>query len=160
MDQNESSDRFLHQNCRENWPEWTCAGANVCGLLSTAIWFVVLLPQVWKNFRRRSVRGLSILWASANFTASLINLFFVFKYASIPLYGQIGSVYSPVLEFTLLIQFWVYGSYRRTEKFAFLAGCLVLWGIVIAVELIFTVGNWVEYAAIKLWCIETFPQVT
>ena len=160
MEQNKTSDdHFLHQNCRENWPEWTCVTANVCGLCSMAIWFIVLLPQVWKNFHRKSVRGLSILWATANFTASIINLFFVFMYANIPLYGQISSVYSPVLEFALLVQFWVYGNYRRTEKFAYLVGCMVIWGIVITVELIFSLENYVEYAAILLWCIETFPQV-
>lgn len=156
---NMTSGSIIEQNCRENWPKWTCLFANICGLCSTTLWFFVLLPQVWKNFHRKSVRGLSVLWASANFTASLINLFFVFIYASIPLYGQISSVYCPILEFILLIQFWIYGRYKKIEKIVYATACLLLWAIIIGVELIFTLENFVEYAAIFLWCIETFPQV-
>lgn len=133
--------------------------ANICGLCSTALWFIVLLPQVWKNFRRKSVRGLSVLWATANFTASLINIFFVFIYVSIPLYGQISSIYCPILEFALLIQFAIYGRYRKVEKIVYGAACFTLWGVIIGVELIFAMENFVEYAAIFLWCIETYPQV-
>lgn len=156
---NSSHTNVLEQNCRPNWPKWTCIVGNVCGLCSTTLWFLVLLPQVWKNFRRKSVKGLSVLWATANFTASLINLFFVFMYASIPLYGQISSIYCPILEFTLLIQFWIYGPYRKKDKFLYVAVCTLLWGAVITVELILKVQSIVEYAAIFLWCIETFPQV-
>ncbi|XP_045164238.1 uncharacterized protein LOC123528537 [Mercenaria mercenaria] len=156
---NISSGSILEQNCRENWPRWTCLFANICGLCSTALWFIVLLPQVWKNFHRKSVKGLSVLWATANFTASLINLFFVFIYVSIPLYGQISSIYCPILEFTLLIQFWIYGRYKKVEKIVYATACFILWGIIIGVELIFTLENFVEYAAIFLWCIETFPQI-
>ncbi|CAC5406134.1 unnamed protein product [Mytilus coruscus] len=128
-------------------------------MCSTTLWFIVLLPQVWKNFRRKSVRGLSVLWATSNFTASLINLFFVFIYAKIPLYGQISSVYCPILEFALLVQFWIYGKYRKILKIIYAAVCGVTWAVVIAVELIFEVENFIEYVAIVLWCIETFPQV-
>lgn len=156
---NISSANILEQNCREDWPKWSCIFANVCGLCSTALWFIVLLPQVWKNFRRKSVKGLSVLWATANFTASLINLFFVFIYTSIPMYGQISSVYCPVLEFALLIQFWMYGRNRKLEKIVYATACFILWGIIIGVELLFTLENFLEYAAIFLWCIETFPQI-
>ncbi|WAR14866.1 CTNS-like protein [Mya arenaria] len=149
----------LEKNCRPEWPRWTCLTANVCGLCSTAIWFIVLLPQVWKNFRRRSVRGLSVLWASANFTASLINLFFVFLYVKVPLYSQISAVYSPVLELALLVQFLLYGTQSRKEKVIFAAGCLLLWGAVVTIEIVFHLEDFVEYAAITLWSIETFPQV-
>ena len=153
------TDWILEKNCRPSWPRWTCLTANVAGLCSTAIWFVVLLPQVWKNFRRRSVRGLSVLWATANFTASLINLFFVFLYIEVPLYAQISSVYSPVLEIILLAQFVVYGNYQRREKLVYAGGCVVLWTIILTVEIAFHFEDFVEYAAITLWSIETFPQV-
>lgn len=149
----------LEQNCRDDWPIWTCIFANISGMCSTTLWFIVLLPQVWKNFRRKSVKGLSVLWATANFTASLINLFFVFIYVTIPLYGQISSIYCPILEFALLIQFWIYGRYRKIEKLVYGSVCVLLWGVVIVVELVFKIENFIEYIAILLWCIETFPQV-
>lgn len=149
----------LEQNCRDDWPIWTCIFANISGMCSTTLWFIVLLPQVWKNFRRKSVKGLSVLWATANFTASLINLFFVFIYVSIPLYGQISSIYCPILEFALLIQFWIYGRYRKIEKLVYGSVCVLAWAIVIVVELVFKIENFIEYIAILLWCIETFPQV-
>lgn len=149
----------LEQNCRENWPLWTCIFGNISGMCSTTLWFIVLLPQLWKNFRRKSVKGLSVLWATANFTASLINLFFVFMYANIPLYGQISSVYCPILEFTLLVQFWMYGRNGRKEKIAYAVGCSVIWASIIVIELLLDIKEYVEYVAIFLWCIETFPQV-
>lgn len=153
------NNKFLRQNCRDNWPLWTCMLGNVSGMCSTTLWFIVLLPQVWKNFRRKSVRGLSVLWATSNFTASLINLFFVFLYAKIPIYGQISSVYCPILEFTLLVQFWIYGKYQKILKIIYPSVCVVTWSAIIAVELLFKVENFIEYVAIVLWCIETFPQV-
>ena len=158
---NSSADdsNILQKNCRPGWPLWTCNFGNICGLTSTTLWFLVLLPQVWKNFRRKSVVGLSVLWATANFSASLINLFFVFLYAKIPTYGQISSVYCPILEFTLLIQFWIYGTQSLKDKVLYATSCLVLWTAVILVELFAHVYGIVEWIAIVLWCIETFPQV-
>lgn len=150
---------ILEKNCRDSWPLWTCLFGNVCGLTSTTLWFLVLLPQVWKNFRRKSVVGLSVLWATANFSASLINLFFVFLYAKIPTYGQISSVYCPILEFTLLIQFWIYGTQPRKSKIIYALVCFVLWTAVVLVELFTHIYDAVEWIAIVLWCIETFPQV-
>lgn len=150
---------ILEKNCRQTWPLWTCIFGNVCGLTSTTLWFLVLLPQVWKNFRRKSVVGLSVLWATANFSASLINLFFVFLYAKIPTYGLISSVYCPILEFTLLIQFWIYGTQPRKSKIIYAMICIVLWSTVVLVELFAHVYGAIEWIAIVLWCIETFPQV-
>lgn len=152
-------DSILEKNCRPVWPLWTCVFGNVCGLTSTTLWFLVLLPQVWKNFRRKSVAGLSVLWATANFSASLINLFFVFIYAKIPTYGQISSVYCPILEFTLLIQFWIYGTQPRKSKIFYGIVCFVLWTTVVMIELFVRVYSAIEWIAIVLWCIETFPQV-
>ena len=151
---------ILEKNCRQTWPLWTCIFGNVCGLTSTTLWFLVLLPQVWKNFRRKSVVGLSVIWATANFSASLINLFFVFLYAKIPTYGLISSVYCPILEFTLLIQFWIYGTQPRKSKIIYAMICIVLWSTVVLVELFAHVYGAIEWIAIVLWCIETFPQVS
>ncbi|WAR19764.1 hypothetical protein MAR_001602 [Mya arenaria] len=36
---------ILERNCRPEWPRLTCLTANVFGLCSTAVWFIVLLPQ-------------------------------------------------------------------------------------------------------------------
>ncbi|KAH3880148.1 uncharacterized protein LOC127865028 [Dreissena polymorpha] len=159
MADSNGSHGLLEVNCRPNWPRWTCMAGNICGLCSTAIWFIVLLPQVWKNFRRKSVRGLSVLWATANFTASLINVFFVFRYLKLPLYSQISAVYMPVLEFVLLLQFWIYGTHKRKFKIVYSTVCGLIWGALIVVELLLPVQDFAEYAAITLWCIETFPQV-
>jgi hypothetical protein len=159
MPRNGTSDDPLLQNCRPDWPEWTCVGANVCGLCSTTLWFFVLLPQVWKNFRRKSVIGLSVLWGTANFTASLINLCFVYGYATIPLYGKINSIYMPVLEFTILLQFWIYGDYNKKHKIAYLITCVCVWTTLISLNLGLKLYPYIQWIAITLWCIETFPQV-
>lgn len=160
MYRNQTSDDPLLKNCRPEWPEWTCLGANVCGLCSTTLWFLVLLPQVWKNFRQKSVVGLSVLWGTANFTASLINLCFVYGYAEIPLYGKINSIYMPILEFTILVQFWIYGDhYNKKHKIAYLITCLCVWTALISLNLGLELYPYIQWIAISLWCIETFPQV-
>ena len=102
---------ILYTDCRGGWPHGVCAFANVCGYISTTIWFIVLAPQIWKNWKRQSVEGLSILWATANFTASIVNCFFVFS-ITLPLYLKISAVYMPVLEFLILVQFWFYSKHH------------------------------------------------
>ncbi|XP_070560814.1 uncharacterized protein [Ptychodera flava] len=155
-----TSHNVLTQNCRLEWPEAVCIFANVCGLTSTAIWFVVLFPQIVKNWRRKSVVGLSILWATANFTASLINLFFVLRIGQLPLYVKISAVYMPVLELSLLVQFWIYGTqYNSKLKWAYLMACLLLWAVIIIVQLLTDVYMEFQWCAIVLWSVETFPQV-
>lgn len=74
----------IYQSCDCSIPLWLCAFANVSGYCSTVLWFLVLVPQVWRNFRHRSVEGISVGWAIANFTAALNNSFFVFKSGTMP----------------------------------------------------------------------------
>ncbi|KAH7044349.1 hypothetical protein BKA57DRAFT_440457 [Linnemannia elongata] len=82
------NDGPLRQNCDPTLPMAFCILANTCGYISNAIWFLVLLPQLIKNFRRQSTTGLSFIWASCNFTASLINLFFILD-IQVPLFTRI-----------------------------------------------------------------------
>ena len=83
--------------CAAGVPAWACAVAGSAGYASTALWFVVLVPQLARNRRRRSTEGLSLWWALANFTASLVNAFFAFR-LELPLYARATAVYMPVLE--------------------------------------------------------------
>ncbi|XP_060076425.1 uncharacterized protein LOC132556050 [Ylistrum balloti] len=155
-----SSDSGLERNCRPEWGLWTCVSANVCGLTSTTLWFLVLLPQVYKNFRRKSVVGLSILWATANFTASLVNIFFVYLFASLPIYSSINAVYMPILEFTILVQFWLYNTeFSAKSKYCYAAGCAIMWGTIITVQLTARKFAEMQWVAITLWCVETLPQI-
>ena len=108
----------------------------IAGLMSTALWFIVLFPQVLKNWYHRSVKGLSFLWAVANFTASLVNLFFAFS-ISLPLLicEKVMAVYMPCLEFTILCQFMLYSQKPLTTRLLALLCCLLLWGTIIELEL-------------------------
>ena len=151
---------ILDQNCWPHWPQWECYGANVAGLISTGLWFIVLMPQVVKNWYRRSVAGLSFLWAVANFTASLVNLFFVFS-VKVPLYAKVSAVYMPILELTILIQFFVYVPKPYTTKLLVVLTCLIAWGCLVELELSLPESrDKIQWVAITLWCVETFPQVT
>ena len=67
---------FFNQSCVQDWPQPVCALGNVMGLCSAALWFSCLIPQISLNYKRRSVDGLSFLWASANFIAAFVNLNF------------------------------------------------------------------------------------
>ena len=150
---------ILDVNCWSFWPLWECYVANIAGLISTALWFTVLLPQVIKNFYRRSVSGLSFLWAVANFTASLVNLFFAFS-IEVPLYVRVSAVYMPVLELTILGQFMLFSKKVVTTRLLVLLVCLVMWGGIIELELNLPESrDKIQWIAITLWSIETFPQV-
>lgn len=150
---------LLYDNCRKSWPKGVCGFANVCGYISCTIWFVVLVPQIWKNWKRRSVEGLSILWATANFTASLVNCFFAFSFA-LPVYIRISAVYMPILEFIILLQFWFYSKHSVQMKVSYGAGCFLIWVAVISLELsVNDAKENVQWLAIVLWSIESFPQV-
>ena len=149
----------LYHNCRKSWPKVDCGFANVCGYISCTIWFVVLVPQIWKNWKRRSVEGLSILWATANFTASLVNCFFAFS-IELPVFIKISAVYMPILEFIILLQFSFFWKHSVQMKIFYGAVCLLIWAAVISLE-IFVTGSKekVQWLAIVLWSIESFPQV-
>ena len=149
---------ILYNNCRKSWPKAACGFANVCGDISCTIWFAVLVPQIWKNWKRRSVEGLSILWATANFTASLVNCFFAFS-ITLPAYMLISAVYMPVLECIILLQFWFYSKHSVQMKIFYGVGCFLTWIIVIILELFVYDAKDVQWLAIVLWSIETFPQV-
>ena len=149
----------LYDNCRDTWPRAVCGFANVCGYISCTIWFAVLVPQIWKNWKRRSVEGLSILWATANFTASLVNGFFAFS-VLLPLYIKISAVYMPVLEFFILVQFWFYSKHTVQMKLFYGVGCFLIWIAVISLELsVENAAPNAQWIAIVLWSVESFPQV-
>lgn len=151
---------LLDQNCWERLPSWECYAANVAGLVSTGLWFIVLVPQVLKNWWRRSVDGLSFLWAVANFSASLINIFFAF-WVEVPLYVKVSAVYMPILEFTILCQFMLYSTKPFTTRTLALLVCLLIWGTLIELELNFSdERDRLQWVAIVLWSVETFPQVS
>ena len=150
---------LLYENCRKAWPKAVCGFANVCGYFSSTIWFIVLVPQIWKNWKGRSVEGLSILWATANFTASLVNCFFAFS-TPLPVYIRISAVYMPILEFFILVQFWFYSKHSVQMKVSYGAGCFLIWIAVISLELsVKDAEENVQWIAIVLWSIESFPQV-
>ena len=150
---------LLYENCRKTWPKAWCAFGNVCGDISCAIWLFVLFPQIRKNRKRRSVEGLSILWATANFTASLANVFFAFSVA-LPVYIKILAVYMPILESIILLQFLLYSKHTMRMKLSYGACCFLIWIAVISLDLsVADAAEKVQWLAIVLWSIESFPQV-
>ena len=147
---------LLYENCRKTWPKAWCAFANVCGYISCAIWLFVLFPQLCKNRKRGSVEGLSILWATANFTASLANVFFALSVA-LPMCFKILAVCKPILEFPILLQFWCYSKHTMLMK-SYGAVCVLIWIAVISLD-VADAAEKVQWLAIVLWSIESFPQV-
>uniref|UniRef100_A0A914XUU8 Uncharacterized protein n=1 Tax=Panagrolaimus superbus TaxID=310955 RepID=A0A914XUU8_9BILA len=51
----------IYQSCDCNIPQWLCAFANISGYCSTVAWFLVLLPQIFLNIKRRSTYGIANL---------------------------------------------------------------------------------------------------
>ena len=143
--------------CPTSTPAWACAIGASAGYASTALWFLVLVPQLYHNYLRKSTRGLSIWWALANFTASLVNVFFVFR-LQLPLYTKIMAVYMPILECAVLGQFW---WYRSGTPSVWVGGTAIsVWFVLVFVQSAFPAWtNDMQWIATVLWCIETFPQL-
>ena len=157
---------LLHQNCSPELPSAACDTGNIASVVSTVLWFSVLVPQVVRNQSRRSVAGLNPLWAVANFSASLCNLVFMFS-IDVPVQFRIMAVYMPVVELGMLGQFWLWydwagtvltlpcpclaaGMNTSSSTFAFKSSssraqlfrgvvtvvCVVVWSAIIAVQLV------------------------
>lgn len=79
---------------------------------------------------------------------------------ALPIYGRINSVYMPILEFTILVQFWIYGDhYNKRHKIAYLIFCVCMWTTLLSLNLGLKLFPYIQWVAIGLWCVETFPQV-
>uniref|UniRef100_A0A914PD19 Uncharacterized protein n=1 Tax=Panagrolaimus davidi TaxID=227884 RepID=A0A914PD19_9BILA len=148
----------IYQSCDCNLPQWICAFANISGYCSTVAWFLVLLPQVIRNFRYRTVQGISLGWAILNFTAAFNNAFFVFKYGNMPWYVYGSAVYMPILEILLLIQFYIFTPSSRLKNIAALL-LVPTWISLAVVQSVFNVYKDLEWLSIVLWSAETFPQI-
>lgn len=46
----------MEENCDYNFPIGLCITGNVCGYISNCIWFLVLLPQLYKNYKKKHRR--------------------------------------------------------------------------------------------------------
>lgn len=152
----------MDENCDYNLPINLCIVGNICGYISNSIWFLVLLPQLYKNYKRKSTEGLSFIWAFCNFTASLINVFFVF-FIDVPIFSKVGGLYMPILEFIMIIQFYIYQNISFIKKIYCLTFCLIIWIIIILIETLKPFGidtnSKMVWISIILWSIETFPQI-
>jgi uncharacterized protein with PQ loop repeat len=154
----------FRQNCDPNLPTALCILANTCGYISNAIWFLVLLPQLIKNYRRQSTTGLSFIWASCNFTASLINLFFILD-IQVPLFTRISGWYMPILEVGMLLQFVAYSKVSRRRKLVLVCVSVVVYATIIALELTEAFGkekttpSRMVWVSIVLWSFETYFQI-
>lgn len=76
-------------------------------------------------------------------------------------YSKVNAVYMPVLELTILLQFLLFHKLAWRRKLLFLASCLLLWGTIVELELCLPhpATENLEWIAIVLWSVETFPQV-
>lgn len=154
----------MFKNCDGDFPNTFCYIGNLSGWISSFIWFVVLFPQIIKNYRRKSVKGISNLWASMNFFASLINVIFIYSSDSMPLYSRVSSIYMPVIEYGFLLQIFYYHDSPKSKKRKYFLLLNVFIVLLLAV-LIFLAEEYkdsltfVEWASILLWSFETFPQI-
>lgn len=64
----------FYVNCREDIDEIYCKLGNISAVISSTCWFIILIPQIYINFKFKSTDGLSLYWAIANFSASLFSM--------------------------------------------------------------------------------------
>ena len=66
----------------------------------------------------------------------------------------------PVLEFLILVQFWFYSKHHIQFRLCYGLGCFAIWIALITLELsVDGAEENVQWIAIVLWSIESFPQV-
>lgn len=147
---------FVRCDC--NLPQFFCGLANISGYCSTVIWFIILVPQLVRNVRHSSVRGISPAWAICNFSAAMNNAFFVFKTSHMPWYIYVSAIYMPVLEAILLLQFVIYTPHTLTKMIVQLS-CFVMWSVIVMLQTTIPVYGHLEWISIVLWSAETIPQV-
>lgn len=154
----------MFKNCDEDFSDSFCYFGNLSGWISSIVWFIVLFPQIIKNYKRKSVKGISNLWAAMNFFASLINVIFIYSSGSMPFYAKVSSIYMPVIEYGFLLQIFYYHDSPNTDKkrYFFLLNVFIVLLLALLVYLAAEYKNsltYVEWASILLWSFETFPQI-
>ncbi|KAG0312137.1 hypothetical protein BGZ99_009674 [Dissophora globulifera] len=153
----------LHENCDPNLSDSLCVLANVCGYITNVIWVLVLLPQIVKNYRRKTTTGLSFLWASCTFFASLMNLFFIVDpLYVVPLFNKISGYFMLIPEALILLQFALYSKASKSRKVGIALLYAVMISAIVALECTNAFGGTARYlvlVSIALWSIETYFQV-
>jgi hypothetical protein len=153
----------LNSSCVEEWEHWICHLGNFSGLASSCFWSICILPQLWFNYSKRSTKGLSLRWGTANVIAALINLNFILRLEEVPLYMSISAIYMPILEMLMLGQFIFYGENQLIRTLASLIFTLLVI-IIVTVSLLWShlsvkLSGDFMWIAVILWSIETFPQL-
>lgn len=155
----------IFKNRDEELPAFLCYIGNICGFISSFIWFIVLLPQIYKNYIRKKVDGISNAWATMNFFASLINTIFIFSSENIPIFSKVSAAYMPILEYLFILQIFYYHKSEKSIKINYFLllslGICVLCGILIYLSVKVEGSlNYIEWGAIFLWSFESFPQIS
>ena len=138
-----------------------CGFAQLCYYVSATALVMSLVPQMHKNSYLKSTAGLSSLWATSLFIATLVNCFFMFAIAKL-IYFKIATVICCVTSFGLLCQFWMYSKQNVYFKVTLLGSCMVVSIALITVELAVPqpgAANKLEWLAVTLFSIDLLPQV-
>ncbi|XP_048582105.1 uncharacterized protein LOC5516565 isoform X2 [Nematostella vectensis] len=150
-----------YESCRAGVSATSCNFAVFCTYTDATLWCFVLLPQIHKNFREKSVDGLSVLWSTAFFTASIVNSFYVF-HVKLPVYFCITTVTVAVISVVVLVQFWSYSKELAALKVYYAGGCVILWTAIVTLEFALNVKETaakIQWLALVLWSVLLFPQV-
>ncbi|EDO44625.1 predicted protein [Nematostella vectensis] len=149
-----------YESCRAGVSATSCNFAVFCTYTDATLWCFVLLPQIHKNFREKSVDGLSVLWSTAFFTASIVNSFYVF-HVKLPVYFCITTVTVAVISVVVLVQFWSYSKELAALKVYYAGGCVILWTAIVTLEFALNVKETaakIQWLALVLWSVLLFPQ--
>ena len=126
------------------------------------LWLFVLAPQLYRTWRRQSTEGLSVLWATANCTASICSAFFVFQ-SDLPLFAKITAIYMPTLELLMLALFFHFctDAHHKRHRVKFTAATILIWTAIVCVG-VFGGSDAIkglQWAAVALWSVESIPQL-
>ncbi|KAG4305855.1 hypothetical protein PORY_000765 [Pneumocystis oryctolagi] len=97
-------------------------GFLVLGYIGTALYLIARIPQIIKNFKEKSVEGLSILFfvftfvANITYATSILLIDLSHRYIIINMPWLLGSLGTISLDMTIFFQFVIYGRQKKEQK--------------------------------------------
>lgn len=102
----------MSSTASSSYPGPISAFFSVCSL---SCWLIALLPQQYKNYRRKSVAGVSIYWLLVLASGDLMNFLGCVLTKQLP-FQLYNSCYGLTNDAVLFLQYWYYGVYCPKKR--------------------------------------------
>eukprot|EP01028_Stygiella_incarcerata_P006835 TRINITY_DN2781_c0_g1_i1.p1 TRINITY_DN2781_c0_g1~~TRINITY_DN2781_c0_g1_i1.p1 ORF type:complete len:323 (+),score=55.03 TRINITY_DN2781_c0_g1_i1:90-1058(+) len=110
----------LHSHCLSGLPEWGCVLGNIFRLLSILFALCTFVPQIVKNYKKASVKGLSFWWIFMHMCS--VACLLVNSFHSNNILMEILWIFVFFCVFIVIIEFFVYMDKSISTRYLILLG--------------------------------------